>query len=231
VGKWGFLTNHAHVLIQVAREPRSTVREIALATGITERAAISVLQDLKRSGIVSTRREGRADVKMVNAPVLVAHRPWGASEMEIPDELIAATLEGLAQVGGSNGRSMDLADLSTSEAAGLPETADEGEKPARRWGFLTTHALILIFVTQHPHLTVREISFSVGVTERAAHSALQDLREAGIIERERVGRRNKYSVNFERLREYRREGTAPGLVPGDFVSALAEALLRLHPAA
>jgi DNA-binding transcriptional ArsR family regulator len=87
----------------------------------------------------------------------------------------------------------------------------------------------LIFVTQHPHLTVREISFSVGVTERAAHSALQDLRDAGIIERERVGRRNNYSVNFDSLREYRREGTAPGLVPGTFVSSLVEALLPLHP--
>ena len=84
-------------------------------------------------------------------------------------------------------------------------------------------------MTQHPRLTVREISLAVGVTERAAHSALQDLREAGIIERERVGRRNSYSVNFDHLGEYRREGTAPGLVPTNFVSALVEALLPLHP--
>jgi DNA-binding transcriptional ArsR family regulator len=219
------LTNHAHVLIQVAREPRSTVREIALATGITERAAISVLQDLKRAGIVSTRREGRADVKTVHAPVLIAHRPWGASEMEIPEELVLATLKGLASV-AKNGESgvVGLSGSPPSEAS----ANEDDDRPGRRWGFLTTHALILIFVTQHPHLTVREISFAVGVTERAAHSALQDLREAGIIDRERVGRRNNYSVNFDHLRDYRREGTAPGLVPGNFVSALVEALLPLH---
>jgi DNA-binding transcriptional ArsR family regulator len=228
LGRWGFLTNHAHVLIQVAREPRSTVREIALATGITERAAISVLQDLKRSRIVSTRREGRSDVKLVHGQALIEHRPWGASEMDIPEELIAATLKGLSQV-GSNGSSPGLAGLSMSDRApGQPIAADDG-KPVRRWGFLTTHALILIFVTQHPHLTVREISMAVGVTERAAHSALQDLRDAGIIERERVGRKNNYSVNFESLQTYRREGTAPDLVPGAFVSALVEALLPLHP--
>jgi DNA-binding MarR family transcriptional regulator len=99
----------------------------------------------------------------------------------------------------------------------------------RRWGFLTTQALILIHLTQHPRSTVREIALAVGVTERAAHSALQDLREAGIIERQRDGRRNYHSVNFEALAAYRREGTAPDLVPSAFVSMLVETLLSLRP--
>lgn len=98
----------------------------------------------------------------------------------------------------------------------------------RRWGFLTTHALVLLHVTQHPHSTVREIARAVGVTERAAHSVLQDLREARIIECERYGRRNSYTVSFEHLSAYRREGTAPGLVPDAFVSSLLDALLPLQ---
>ena len=93
---WGFLTNHAHVLIQIAREPRSTVREIALTAGITERAAISVLHDLRRAGIVCTQREGRKNVNRVDFTALAAHRPWGASDMEIPKALIDATLTGLS---------------------------------------------------------------------------------------------------------------------------------------
>jgi predicted transcriptional regulator len=101
----------------------------------------------------------------------------------------------------------------------------------RRWGFLTTQALILIHVTQHSRSTVREIALAVGVTERAAHSALQDLREAGIIEQQREGRCNTHSVNFEHLGEYRREGTAPGLVPDTFVSSLIDSLLGLGPEA
>ncbi len=100
----------------------------------------------------------------------------------------------------------------------------------RRWGFLTTHALILIHVTQHPRSTVREIALAVGVTERAAHSALQDLREEGIIDCEREGRRNSYTVNLDRLAAYRREGTAPNLVPTAFVSFLLGALLELRAA-
>ncbi len=98
----------------------------------------------------------------------------------------------------------------------------------RRWGFLTTHALVLIHVTQHPHSTVREIADAVGVTERAGHSVLGDLREAGIIDAERSGRRNSYTINFEHLVSFRREGTAPELVPDTFVSALMDGLLPLQ---
>jgi DNA-binding transcriptional ArsR family regulator len=99
----------------------------------------------------------------------------------------------------------------------------------RRWGFLSTHACILIHVTQHPRSTVREIALAVGITERAAHASLQDLREAGIIERVREGRRNNHSVNFEALTRFRREGSAPDLVPDLFVSVLVDTLLNLRP--
>ena len=99
----------------------------------------------------------------------------------------------------------------------------------RRWAFLTTHALILIHVTQHPRSTVREIALAVGVTERATHAAIQDLRESGVIERQRDGRRNYHSVNFEHLTGYRREGTTPGLVPDIFVRSLIDSLLAMEP--
>ena len=95
---WGFLTNHAHVLIQIARDPHSTVREISQATGITERAAHAVLQDLRNAGIVRTERNGRQNINRVDPAALANHRPWGASDMEIPQALIEATLQGLARV-------------------------------------------------------------------------------------------------------------------------------------
>ncbi len=219
MGTWGFLTNHAHVLIQVARNPRSTVREISLATGITERAAIHLLHDLRGAGIVCTRREGRQNINQVDPVALSKHRPWGASDMEIPDELIHATLRGLARIAV---RDAQIEPWPVADGRQRPLSA------TRRWGFLTTHALILIFVTQHPHSTVREIAFAVGVTERAAHSVLQDLRDAGIIECRRNGRRNSYTVSFEHLSGFRREGTASDLVPDSFVSSLVDALLPLQ---
>ena len=98
---WGFLTNHAHVLVQIARNPRSTIREIALAAGITERAAHSVLSDLRQDGIVSATREGRRNVYRINPETLVSQTRWGSTDMEIPKPLIDATIRGLAEVAGA----------------------------------------------------------------------------------------------------------------------------------
>ena len=95
---WGFLTNHAHVLIQIVRDPRSTVREIATATGITERATHSVLSDLREEGIVIATRDGRNNVYSIDMQTLLKGDRWSASDMEIPQSLIDATLRGLAGV-------------------------------------------------------------------------------------------------------------------------------------
>ncbi len=95
---WGFLTNHAHVLIQMARDPRSTVREIAQSTGITERATHAILSDLRDSGIVLVTRDGRRNVYRIDVQALANHPRWAASEMDIPRPLIEAAIKGLAQV-------------------------------------------------------------------------------------------------------------------------------------
>ena len=99
-----------------------------------------------------------------------------------------------------------------------------------KWGFLTNHALVLIFVVRHSGATVREISAGVGVTERATLAILRQLSEEGIVERHREGRRNTYSVNFEALAAYRREGTV-SLTPREFVDGLIKTLLAIsdHP--
>jgi DNA-binding IclR family transcriptional regulator len=95
---WGFLTNHAHVLIQITRNPRATVREVALATGITERATHAVLKDLREAAIVVARRDGRQNVYQIDPVALAQHPRWAASAMEIPKPLVEATLRGLARV-------------------------------------------------------------------------------------------------------------------------------------
>jgi DNA-binding MarR family transcriptional regulator len=94
------------------------------------------------------------------------------------------------------------------------------------WGFLTNHALVLTFVVRHPASTVREISGGVGVTERATLAILRELDLEGIVERRRDGRRNTYSVNFERLAAYRRSGTV-ALTPRPFVDGLVSVLLGI----
>jgi DNA-binding IclR family transcriptional regulator len=91
---WGFLTNHAHALICIARDPGVRVRDIAECVGITERAAHRIVCDLVDGGYVEKhrlgarnfyevhpelplRRESVADVAVgdVLAPILARRRP------------------------------------------------------------------------------------------------------------------------------------------------------------
>ena len=73
-----------------------------------------------------------------------------------------------------------------------------GESQPRSWIFLTNHAHVLLQVAHRPDATVREIAARVGITERAAHRILADLVAERYIERERVGRRNRYRVDPSR---------------------------------
>lgn len=59
---WTFLTNHAQVLLCIARNPRVTAREIAEQIGITERAVQRLLSDLEASGYISHVRNGRKNI-------------------------------------------------------------------------------------------------------------------------------------------------------------------------
>jgi DNA-binding transcriptional ArsR family regulator len=65
---------------------------------------------------------------------------------------------------------------------------------AARWTFLTNHSHVLILLAQNPTVVLREVATRVGITERAVQRIVADLEEAGILERERVGRQNHYRV-------------------------------------
>jgi hypothetical protein len=56
---WSFLTNHARVLLCIARDPVIRLREIGAEVGITERAAYRILDELVAAGYVSRERHGR----------------------------------------------------------------------------------------------------------------------------------------------------------------------------
>lgn len=56
---WSFLTNHAHVLLAIARDPGMRLREIGETVGITERAAHRIVTELDTAGYISRRRVGR----------------------------------------------------------------------------------------------------------------------------------------------------------------------------
>jgi DNA-binding IclR family transcriptional regulator len=56
---WGFLTNHAQALLCITNDPGVRLREIAVALGITERAAFGIVTDLVEAGYVLKDKAGR----------------------------------------------------------------------------------------------------------------------------------------------------------------------------
>ena len=57
--RWTFLSNHAHVLICLAKEPDMRLRDVAASIGITERSVQNLVSDLEAEGLLVRHREGR----------------------------------------------------------------------------------------------------------------------------------------------------------------------------
>lgn len=80
---WTFLSNHAHVLVCLAADPDSRLRDIAASVGITERAVQKIVGDLENAGVIVRVRHGRRNSyrldgsKSLRHP-LEAHRTIGA---------------------------------------------------------------------------------------------------------------------------------------------------------
>lgn len=70
---WTFLTNHAHVLLSLAREPELRVREVAERVGITERAVMRILDELETGGYLTRERDGRRNRYQVHAERPLRH--------------------------------------------------------------------------------------------------------------------------------------------------------------
>ena len=70
---WTFLSNHAHVLIYVLRNPSARLRDIGEAVGITERFAHTVIGDLVEAGYLTVTRAGRRNTYSVHATLNLRH--------------------------------------------------------------------------------------------------------------------------------------------------------------
>jgi DNA-binding transcriptional ArsR family regulator len=69
------------------------------------------------------------------------------------------------------------------------------------WTFLSNHTHVLVCLALDPDQVLREVASKVGITERAVQRIVAELEHAGVLERERDGRRNRYRLNLDaRLR-------------------------------
>lgn len=71
--EWTFLTNHAHVLICLAKDPDARQRDIARDVGITERAAQKIITELEAGGYVERIRVGRRNRYELHTEIPLRH--------------------------------------------------------------------------------------------------------------------------------------------------------------
>ncbi len=68
---WTLLTGHGHVLVEIARDPQTRIRDIAAAADITERTAQAIVSDLEAACYIT--RTGRRARYTVNRDSLFRH--------------------------------------------------------------------------------------------------------------------------------------------------------------
>jgi hypothetical protein len=70
---WTFLTNHAHVLVALSRDPELRQRDIAYAVGITPGAVQRIVDDLVHAGYLKREKIGRRNRYQVSSNEPLRH--------------------------------------------------------------------------------------------------------------------------------------------------------------
>lgn len=70
---WTFLTNHTHVLICLARDSETVLKDVAARVGITERAVQRIVSELEEGGYVVREKDGRRNRYKLNLSKALRH--------------------------------------------------------------------------------------------------------------------------------------------------------------
>ncbi|MFN3964051.1 MAG: helix-turn-helix transcriptional regulator [Silanimonas lenta] len=98
-----------------------------------------------------------------------------------------------------------------------PSGPAPAEAPPAGWTFLSNHTHVLVCLAADPEQTLRDVAAQVGITERAVQRIVAELEAAGVLAREREGRRNRYRLDLSLplrhpLEQHCRIGDLIGLV-------------------
>ena len=112
VPDWTFLTNHAHVLFCLSKDPGIRLRDVADRVGITERAVQRIVTELETAGFITRQRNGRR-----NSYTVHRHHP-----LRHPIESHRSVADLLALI-LHQGEIVPLSGLPKSESGSEPESA------------------------------------------------------------------------------------------------------------
>ncbi len=74
------------------------------------------------------------------------------------------------------------------------------EVPPREyaWTFFSNHGHVIVELAHNPDARMRDLADQVGITERAVQRIVAELVEAKVLTRQRIGRRNRYTIDLDR---------------------------------
>ena len=70
---WTLFSNHGHVLVCLARDSESRLRDVAVNVGITERAVQKIVRDLQDGGMISVTKSGRRNRYRIHDKEFLRH--------------------------------------------------------------------------------------------------------------------------------------------------------------
>ena len=114
---WGFLTNHARVLLCIARDPGVRLRDIADNVGITERSAYGIVTDLTEAGYVLKRKDGRRNRYQIQAHLPLPEPASGEPAIGEVLALLAAPILRVQTRGAARRPTVNMAEAATGQAS------------------------------------------------------------------------------------------------------------------
>jgi DNA-binding IclR family transcriptional regulator len=87
---WTFLTNHARVLVAIAENHSTRIRDIATRCRLTERAVQKIITDLEAGGYLTRTRDGRSNTYRIQPNTSLRHPADGGLPVA---ELLALLLQ------------------------------------------------------------------------------------------------------------------------------------------
>ncbi|MEU9143841.1 helix-turn-helix domain-containing protein [Streptomyces sp. NPDC048349] len=117
---WTFLTNHARVLVTIARDPAVRLRDVAAVCGLTERTVQTIVTDLETDGYLRRVRDGRRNRYEISPGAVFRH----PAEAGVQVAGLLALLTGAAADPAAPAPSRDPADAEAGELLGIAPAFD-----------------------------------------------------------------------------------------------------------
>src|SRR3954453_839990 len=81
------------------------------------------------------------------------------------------------------------------QVSGIGQTSSMADpKKDSGWELLSNHGKVLVCLARNPDVRVSEVAEIVGIKERAVQRILAEVRDDGLVDSPRTGRRNPYRI-------------------------------------